>query len=76
MRFKPKAGEARSNEKYVDREGVERTSTILVASSFEFVQTAKREDGRMNEAGANGARANQGEESDAVDSETDEDIPF
>jgi single-strand DNA-binding protein len=64
------------NEKYVDREGVERTSTILVASSFEFVQTAKREDGRMNEAGANSARANQGEESDAVDSETDEDIPF
>jgi single-strand DNA-binding protein len=63
------------NEKYVDREGVERTSTILVASSFEFVQTAKREEGRMNEAGANGARANDREESGAVDSETDG-IPF
>lgn len=64
------------NEKYVDREGVERTSTILVASSFEFVQTAKREEGKTNEAGVNGARANDREESGAVDSETDEDIPF
>ncbi len=63
------------NEKYVDREGVQRTSTILVASSFEFVQTAKREEGNRNGAEANGARANEGEESDAVGSETD-DIPF
>lgn len=63
------------NEKYVDREGVERTSTILVANSFEFVQTAKREEGSKNGAGANGARANDREESGAVDSETD-DIPF
>src|SRR5574341_394692 len=47
------------NEKYVDREGVRRTSTILVASSFEFVQTAKREDGKGDEAGAKGAHADE-----------------
>jgi single-strand DNA-binding protein len=31
------------NEKWVDREGVERRSTVLIASSFEFLPSTKRE---------------------------------
>ncbi|MBL8168511.1 MAG: single-stranded DNA-binding protein [Acidobacteria bacterium] len=59
------------NEKYVDRDGNQRTSTILVASSFEFVPTAKRDGGNTdgvteNDAGVEAAAGN----------ETDDDIPF
>ena len=32
------------NEKWVDREGIERTSTVLIASSFEFLPGKKREE--------------------------------
>ncbi len=39
------------NEKYVDREGIPRTSTILVASSFEFIPMAKREEENANTKG-------------------------
>ena len=31
------------NEKYTDREGIQRVSTILKASSFEFIRSGKRE---------------------------------
>jgi single-strand DNA-binding protein len=31
------------NEKYTDREGIERTSTVLIASSFEFLPSKKKE---------------------------------
>jgi single stranded DNA-binding protein len=32
------------NEKWIDREGLERTSTVLIASSFEFLQSRKKEE--------------------------------
>jgi single-stranded DNA-binding protein len=59
------------NEKYVDRDGVSRTSTILVASSFEFVPTARRDKGNAGEATANEARVET-----VAGNEADEDIPF
>ena len=59
------------NEKYVDRDGTQRTSTILVASSFEFVPTAKRDDGNAGDVTENDA----GVEA-AAENETDNDIPF
>lgn len=59
------------NEKYVDRDGVSRTSTILVASSFEFVPTARRDNGNAGEATANDARVET-----VAGNEADEDIPF
>ncbi len=59
------------NEKYVDRDGVSRTSTILVASSFEFVPTARRDNGNAGEAAANDARVET-----VAGNEADEDIPF
>ncbi len=59
------------NEKYVDRDGNQRTSTILVASSFEFVPTAKRDGGNASETTANGASVKA-----VVGNETEEDIPF
>jgi single-strand DNA-binding protein len=59
------------NEKYVDREGVTRTSTILIASSFEFVSTAKRDEGESGEGGATPTRI------DAVpEDDPDSEIPF
>jgi len=59
------------NEKYVDREGVERTMTILVASSFEFVPTSRREEDGAGEGGVTKARGK------PVPEDTDEsDIPF
>jgi len=57
------------NEKYVDREGNQRTSTILVASIFEFVSTGRNEEGRLN--GASGAEADLG-----LNDESEMDIPF
>lgn len=59
------------NEKYVDRDGVSRTSTILVASSFEFVPTARRDNGNAGEASASDARVET-----VAGNEADEDIPF
>src|SRR5262245_18063998 len=38
------------NEKWVYREGIERTSTVLIASYFEFVQSKKREESSASEA--------------------------
>ncbi len=59
------------NEKYVDRDGNQRTSTILVASSFEFVPTAKRDGGN-----AGGATENDAGVEAVTGNETDDDIPF
>jgi single-strand DNA-binding protein len=59
------------NERYVDREGVSRTSTILVASSFEFVPFGKRNDEKANAAGAN-----EGEVVNGMSDQSDSDIPF
>src|SRR5215510_7398438 len=59
------------NEKYVDREGVERTMTILVASSFEFVPTARRE-----EEGDGGGGAKKARGASVPEDGDDSDIPF
>jgi single-strand DNA-binding protein len=59
------------NEKYVDREGATRTSTILVASSFEFVPMARREDGNADGDGAKEANVETVAEDDP-----DSEIPF
>jgi len=64
------------NEKYVDRDGNQRTSTILVASSFEFVPFGKRNDGKANDEVRNEACVNDGESSNSADAETNDDIPF
>src|SRR5215468_5602949 len=37
------------NEKWVDRDGAERTSTVLVASSFEFLPSKKNGEAAANE---------------------------
>lgn len=62
------------NERWVDREGIERTSTVLVASNFEFLPGKKKE-----ESTASGAEAG-GPVNDADLSqrggEKDDDIPF
>ena len=63
------------NEKWVDRDGVSRTSTILVASSFEFMPVGKRGDGKSNGEAGNEARVNGTGESDSADSDAGE-IPF
>lgn len=58
-------------EKYLDRDGNQRTSTVLVASSFEFVPLGKRGDQNCkDEPGVNDA-----ENSDAAQSEPT-DMPF
>lgn len=59
------------NEKYVDHDGNQRTSTILVASSFEFVPTAKRDGGNAGEANVNDASVET-----VAGNETENDIPF
>jgi single-strand DNA-binding protein len=59
------------NEKYVDRDGNQRTSTILVASSFEFVPTAKRDGGNTDDVTENDAGV-----AAVAGNETDDDIPF
>jgi single-strand DNA-binding protein len=58
------------NEKWLDREGVERTSTILVASNFEFLLSKRKEDIPENEADTTKAGFPGPEE------EEDEQIPF
>jgi single-strand DNA-binding protein len=37
------------NEKYKDREGVDRTATVLIASSFEFLPSRRRDEGWSSE---------------------------
>ena len=59
------------NEKYVDRDGNQRTTTILVASSFEFVPTAKRDGGNPD-----GATGNDAGVEAVTGSESEGDIPF
>jgi len=59
------------NEKYVDRDGNQRTSTILVASSFEFVPLGKRDEQKLGGE----ASVNDAENSDATHSDSS-DIPF
>jgi single-strand DNA-binding protein len=59
------------NEKYVDREGVTRTSTILVASSFEFVPMVRRE-----EENANGEGVKEAGDKTLAEDDPDSDIPF
>ncbi len=62
------------NERWVDREGVERVSTVLIASSFEFLPGRKKEDADASGAEAGGLV----NEADLVQSEGERDdaIPF
>jgi single-strand DNA-binding protein len=58
------------NEKYTDREGIQRTSTVLIASSFDFLPSKKKDGEASGEAST-----------DAVDlsselNEPDDEIPF
>jgi len=58
------------NEKWVDREGIERISTVLIASSFEFLPGKKREETAEPETPVNDIDISvQGDE-------RDDDIPF
>jgi single-strand DNA-binding protein len=63
------------SEKYVDREGNPRTATVLVASSFEFVPGAKREDGKANGVDTKGTFASNAKAAESSALEDDE-IPF
>ncbi|MGE0128921.1 MAG: single-stranded DNA-binding protein [Blastocatellales bacterium] len=63
------------SEKYVDRDGNPRTATVLVASSFEFIPLAKRQDDKAGEGATNGIFVDENEASNSPDSEAD-DIPF
>jgi single-strand DNA-binding protein len=63
------------SEKYVDREGNPRSATVLVASNFEFVPWAKREDGKANESDLKEAFTNDAAASDSSDLDSGE-IPF
>ncbi len=58
------------NERWVDREGVERISTVLIASNFEFLPGKKKEEGDASGAGVNGDSAS------SIGEERDSDIPF
>ena len=58
------------NEKWLDRDGVERASTVLIASSFEFLPSKKNGEAAANEKAA----TKPGIPPD--DEETDEPIPF
>lgn len=69
--FTPDHRRVTQNVKYVDRDGNQRTSTILVASSFEFVPTAKRDGGNAGCATDNDASVET-----AMGNETENDIPF
>ncbi len=62
------------NEKWVDREGIERTSTVLIANSFEFLPGKKRGEDGESTAGA-GATVN-GADLSQSDDEGDDSIPF
>jgi len=58
------------NEKWLDRNGVERTSTVLIASSFEFLPSKKNGEAAANETAATKPVIPPG------DDEEDEPIPF
>lgn len=58
------------NEKWVDRDGVERTSTVLVASSFEFLPSKKNGEATVGETSATKSVVPPNDE------EADEPIPF
>lgn len=58
------------NEKWVDREGIERTSTVLIASSFEFLPGKRLEES----AAGNHTMAGATRSDDEDDSNSD--IPF
>ena len=58
------------NEKWVDREGIERTSTVLIASNFEFLPAKKRTESETSEA------ATQSVDFPGDPDETDEPLPF
>jgi len=59
-------------DSYVDREGQQRTSTYLIADSFEFVPTAKRREEGGDETGEASREASGEPSSETADS----DIPF
>jgi single-strand DNA-binding protein len=59
------------NEKYTDRDGNQRSSTVLVASSFEFVPTTKRSSDTANET-----MVSDGKHPSAAIKQDEEDIPF
>jgi single-strand DNA-binding protein len=62
------------NEKWVDRDGIQRTSTVLIASSFEFLPGKRREE--SGEAVApDRATVNAADLSQTGD-EADDSIPF
>jgi len=56
-------------DSYLDREGVERTSTFLIADSFEFMPRAKRNEGDE-------ARPKPGKQREKVSADELEEIPF
>ena len=58
------------NEKWVDREGIERTSTVLIASNFEFLPAKKSTESEIAEADVTSVGF-----PDDPD-ETDEPLPF
>ena len=58
------------NEKWVDREGIERTSTVLVASSFEFLPSKKKDEAAAAETKSSKSAFPSDEE------EAEEQIPF
>lgn len=62
------------NEKWVDRDGIQRTSTVLIASGFEFLPGKKREEGGEAVAPSR-ATANDTDLSQS-DDEGDDSIPF
>lgn len=67
------------NEKYVDRDGQERTATVLIASSFEFMPSGKRSDEPPAEAPVNKKAeppVNKKKATAKKKAEEDSDIPF
>jgi single-strand DNA-binding protein len=58
------------NERWVDREGIERTSTVLIASSFEFLPGRKKEEEVESDASVNG------DDLSLTSGEEDSHIPF
>ncbi|HMV48691.1 MAG TPA: single-stranded DNA-binding protein [Blastocatellia bacterium] len=67
------------NEKYVDRDGQERTVTVLIASSFEFMPSGKRNEEPPAEAPVNikaEPPVNKKKATTRKKMEGDSDIPF
>lgn len=62
------------NEKWVDKEGIQRTSTVLIASSFEFLPWKKREESSEAITGAETTANDTG--LSQRDDEGDDSIPF